>query len=229
MKTTTLLACCSLNLIASALLAAEAGPKGDVLAAAKALGEKPNYAWKATVVVPESAQFKPGPTDGKTEKGGFTYVMMSFGQNVTEIVTKGDKTVVTNQEGEWQNASDAESGEGRGRFVARMAKNLKAPAAQAAELADGTKDWKKDGDAYTGTLTDEGAKAQFRLGNVTGPKGSVKFWTKDGVLTKYEFKVQGKLDFNGNEIDVDRTTTVEVKEVGSTKVNVPEAAKKKLG
>ena len=43
-----------------------------------------------------------------------------------------------------------------------------------------------------------------------------------------EFKVTGKVDFNGNEIDVDRTTTVEVKEVGTTKVNVPEAAKKKL-
>jgi hypothetical protein len=36
------------------------------------------------------------------------------------------------------------------------------------------------------------------------------------------------MDFNGNEIDLDRTTTVEVKDVGTTKVEVPEAAKKKL-
>jgi hypothetical protein len=48
------------------------------------------------------------------------------------------------------------------------------------------------------------------------------------VLTKYEFKVSGKMDFNGNEIDLDRTTTTEIKDVGTTKVEVPEGAKKKL-
>ena len=59
-------------------------------------------------------------------------------------------------------------------------------------------------------------------------KGSAKFWIKDGVLAKYEFKVTGSMNFNGNDIDVDRTTTVEIKDVGSTKVEVPEGAKKKL-
>ena len=77
-------------------------------------------------------------------------------------------------------------------------------------------------------LTEEGAKAQFRFGTVTNPKGSVKFWVKDGALSKYEFKVTGKVDFNGNEIDVDRTWTIEIKEIGTTKVTVPEEAKKKL-
>jgi len=59
-------------------------------------------------------------------------------------------------------------------------------------------------------------------------KGSVKFWVKDGVLAKYQFKVQGTMSFNGNDVDIDRTTTVEIKDVGSTTVEVPEAAKKKL-
>jgi len=36
------------------------------------------------------------------------------------------------------------------------------------------------------------------------------------------------MNFNGNDVDIDRTTTVEIKEVGSTKVDVPEEAKKKL-
>jgi hypothetical protein len=56
----------------------------------------------------------------------------------------------------------------------------------------------------------------------------VKFWIQDGVLTKYEFKVTGKVNFNGNDRDVDRTTTVEIKDVGATKVEVPDDAKKKL-
>ena len=51
---------------------------------------------------------------------------------------------------------------------------------------------------------------------------------KDGTLTKYEFKVKGKMSFNGNDIDQDRTTTVVIKDVGTTKVTVPEEAKKKL-
>src|SRR5439155_13884138 len=96
---------------------------------------------------------------------------------------------------------------------------------------------KKDGDAYSGDLTEDGAKSLLTFGGrggggnapeISGAKGAVKFWVKDGVLSKYEFKVQGKVSFNGNDRDIDRTTTVEIKDVGTTKVNVPEEAKKKL-
>ena len=227
MKTNLLLALALV--IAPALFAADLSPKDEVIAAAKKLAEKASYSWKATVVVPESSQWKPGPTEGKTEKDGFTYVTTSMGNNVIEAVMKGDKAVITDQDGNWKSASELEGGEGRGRFMGRMVRNLKAPAAQVTELVAGTKELKKDGDAYSGDLTEEGAKAQFRMGNTTNPKGSVKFWLKDGALSKYELKLTGKVEFNGNERDVDRATTTEIKEVGTTKVNVPEAAKKKLG
>ena len=62
---------------------------------------------------------------------------------------------------------------------------------------------------------------------ISGAKGSVKLWAKDGLLTKLEIKLQGKMSFNGNDTDVDRTTTVEIKDVGTTKVTVPEEASKK--
>ena len=77
-------------------------------------------------------------------------------------------------------------------------------------------------------LTEAGAKSQFRFGNVSNPKGSVKFWVKDGQLTKYQYKLTGKAEFNGNEFDVDRDTTIEISEVGKTTVEVPAEAKKKL-
>ena len=218
----------TMTLLAGSLIAADSGPKEDIIAAAKKLGDKPNYSWKTTVVVPESAQFKPGPTEGQTEKDGFTHLTMSFGDNTTKAVLKGDKAAVTNPEGGWQSLADLDNAEGPGRFLGRMIRNFKVPSAQAAELATGAKELKKDGDVYSGDLTEEGAKAQFRFGTVSNPKGSVKFWAKDGALAKFEFKVTGKVDINGNEFDVDRTTTVEVKEVGTTKVNVPEEAKKKL-
>jgi len=218
----------TMTLLAGSLIAADSGPKEDIIAAAKKLGDKPNYSWKTTVVVPESAQFKPGPTEGQTEKDGFTHLTMSFGDNTTKAVLKGDKAAVTNPEGGWQSLADLDNAEGPGRFLGRIIRNFKAPSAQAAELATAAKELKKDGDVYSGDLTEDGAKAQFRFGTVSNPKGSVKFWLKDGALAKFEFKVTGKVDFNGNEFDVDRTTTVEVKEVGTTKVNVPEEAKKKL-
>ena len=63
---------------------------------------------------------------------------------------------------------------------------------------------------------------------VADAKGSVKFWLKDGVLSKYEYQVQGKMSFNGNDVEINRTTTVAIKDVGSTKVQVPDDVKKKL-
>lgn len=220
-------------LAAGSLVAADSNPKDDVTNAAKKLGDKDNYSWHTTVVVPEDAPFHPGPTDGKTEKGGFTHVKLSFGDNTTEFVLKGDKAAVTNPDGGWQALSELDSSEGPGRFLVGMIKNFKAPATQAADIAASTKELKKDGDVYSSDLTEEGAKdlLRFRRGGdatVSNAKGSAKFWVKDGVLTKYEFKVTGSVSFNGNDMDVDRKTTVEIKDVGTTKVTVPEPAKKKL-
>ena len=218
---------------ATSLFAAEA--KDELTKAAKALGEKPNYSWKTTVAVPEGTQFRPGPTEGKADKEGTTYLTMTFGDNMTEAVIKGDKATYTNQDGDWQLAEDG--GEGRGRFMGAMLRNYKAPAAQALDIINGVKELKKEGDVYSGDLSEEGAKALMsfrgRRAGGEGPqvkdaKGSAKFWVKDGVLSKYEYKVTGSMNFNGNDVDVDRTTTTEIKDVGTTKVVVPEAAKKKL-
>ena len=159
---------------------------------------------------------------------------MSFGDNTTQAVIKGDKSAVTNPDGGWQSLAELENEEGPGRFRALMLRNLKTPAVQAAELASFAKDLKKDGDTYSSELTEDGAKVflRFRRGGdgptVSNAKGSVKFWLKDGALSKYEYKVKGTISVNGTDRDIDRTTTVEIKDVGTTKVEVPEEAKKKL-
>ena len=64
-----------------------------------------------------------------------------------------------------------------------------------------------------------------------GAKGSAKFWVKDGVLSKYQYNVQGKLTVGEDkrEVEINRTTIVEIKDVGNTTVKLPEEAKKKLG
>jgi hypothetical protein len=218
-------------LLAGSLYAANFDAKDEIAAAAKKLAGEPNYGWKSTVVVPEGAPFRPGPTEGKTEKDGAAYIVTEFGDNKIEVVTKGDKAAVLTQDGSWQSAADLENAEGPARFLALFARNARTPAAQAAELASFAKELKKEGDALAGDMTEEGAKTllRFRRGGdvpVSNAKGSVKFWVKERDLTKYEYKLQGTVNFGGNDIDIDRVTTVEIRDVGKTKVEVPDAAKK---
>jgi hypothetical protein len=173
---------------------------------------------------------------GKTEKGGYTVVTTRFGENERQTVLKHTNAAFMNRDGEWQTLADVE-GEGRGQFIAAMVRSIKPPAQQVADLAADTKDLKKDGDVYSSDLTEEGAKKLLRFGRrggdnegptISNAKASVKFWLKEGALTKYEVKVQGTVSFNGNDMDVDRTTTTEIKDVCTTKVEVPAEAKKKL-
>jgi hypothetical protein len=217
----------ALMLLAGSLLAADATPKDDVVAAAKKLDAQPNYSWKQNVVVPEDAPFKPGPTEGKLEKDGVTYFTSSFGDNTTKIFLHGTNSAISNPDGGWQSAKEMESDEGPGRFMGFLVRSFKAPAAQAEELA-GTAELKAEGGVISGDMSEAGATSQFKFGKVTNPKGSVKFWLKDGQLAKYEFKLTGKADFGGNEFDVDRDTTIEITNVGATKIEVPADAQKKL-
>jgi hypothetical protein len=125
------------------------------------------------------------------------------------------------------------------RFMVMRLRNFKSPAVQAEEIAGNTKDLTKTGDVYAGDLTEEGAKNLMTFGGrrggqgqppaISNAKGTVKFWIKDGVITKYQTKVTGSMkNRDGDDMDIDRTTTVEIKDVGTTKITVPDEAKKKM-
>lgn len=221
-------------------LAAHADPAADVKAAAKKLGDSSNYSWKSTV----EGGFGAGATEGKTEKDGYTMLSLTMGDNTVEALMKGDRAAVKLQDG-WKSLADA-GGQGAagqpnpGRFIGRNVQNFKAPAAQADELAGKAKELAAADGAIAGDLTEDGAKALMAFGrrgganaNATPPaisnaKGSIKFWIKDGVLAKMQLNVQGSISFNGQDRDINRTTTVEIKDVGSTKLEVPDEAKSKL-
>jgi hypothetical protein len=219
---------------ATSVFGADAGPKDEITDAAKKLGDT-SYAWKTVV---EFGNFT-GTTEGKTDKEGLVGLSMNFGDNSTQAFVKGGgKGAVKTQDGDWQSLAELEASTEQGpqRFLVRRLQAFKAPATEVSELAGKTKELKKDGQTYSADLTEAGAKELLsfgrRGGNAAEPKnakGSVKFWIKDGALTKYVLNVQGSVNFNGEDRDVDRTTTTEIKDVGSVKLEVPEAAKKKLG
>lgn len=230
-----------ITLLAGPLLAADASPKDEVQNAATSLGSAANYTWQTTVDMGANSPFQPGPTDGKTEKDGYTTVSMSFGDNAGEAVLKGTNSAIKSPDNGWQSLTDAMKGNGGGfnpaMMITRQVQNLKTPAVEAADLASLAKELKKDADTISGDLTDDGAKTllSFRGGRmgggsptITNPKGSVKFWLADGKLVKYQFHVSGTVSLNGNDRDMDRTTTTVIKDVGTTKITVADEVKKIL-
>lgn len=230
-----------LGLLAIGLNAAE--PKEEVKAAAAKLSSAGGYSWTATTTVPEGGQgrnFRAGPTNGKVDKDGLMHVTSTRGENTTEVVGKGEKFAVKTDNG-WKTPEELEAdsgGDNRGRFRGMAARNTRPPAADVERLLAGVKSLTKEGDAYAGELTEQGAKDLASFGRrgggggqapeISGAKGNVKFWVKDGVLSKYEYSVKGSMSFNGNDMNIDRTTTVEIKEVGKTTLSVPDDAKKKV-
>src|SRR5437879_10983967 len=71
-------------LLAGSLIAADSNPKDDIIAAAKKLGGQSNYSWRTNVVVPETAQLKPGPTEGQTQKDGLQNLTLNCGDHTTQ-------------------------------------------------------------------------------------------------------------------------------------------------
>ena len=105
-------------------------------------------------------------------------------------------------------------------------------------LSEKLKDVKDTEGVISGDLKEEAVKELLERGarrregqeppKIADPKGSMKCWLQDGALTKYEVNIQGKVTAGEREFDVNRTTTVEIKDVGSTKLEVPAEAKAKM-
>lgn len=250
-------------LLTSALAApfALAAPADDVAAAVKKIADAPNYSWTVTTEF-ANAQFPALPAEGATEKGGYTVVKVTFGDNTFTTVRKGEQAVSQGRDGIWltmeerraqfagggtpQPGGPGSGGGGVGRGgrggmgffggsatqsdLARDVTNLAAKL-QDAKLVDG---------AITGTLPAEEAARLLSFprggrggGQAPAPKNasaSVRFWIKDGTLAKYAVNAKGTVTTpNGDERDIDLTTTTEFKNVGTAKIVVPEEAKKKLG
>ena len=241
-------------LVAGSLLAADAD-KDSIKSAAKKLADS-GYSWKQTTENAGGngggggRGGGGGNFEGKAGKDGTFFVSLPGRNNsTTEGIVKGDKYVVKNADGEWQTAEEitaaaannANAGGGgrRGRGgPGAMLRNFKGPAVLVGDMADDVKEFKTSEGVTVGDFTEDGAKKHVmggrggRGGNnppeISNAKGTVKYWVKDGAISKVEYHVTGTISINGNDRDVDRTTTIEFKDVGSTNVTVPEAAAKKL-
>jgi hypothetical protein len=224
---------------------AQATPQDDITAALQKLADSPNYSWKTSV----DGGFGAGATEGKTQKDGLTTLSITRQDNTYDAVIQGDKAAVKIADA-WKSAADlaaAAGGAGGGgngggqtpeRFLARMIQTFKTPVDLALPTVSTLQNVQKTDDAYTADLTEDAAKqllARPRRANAGGnappapdisnAKATVKVWIADGAVTKMESHVTGTVSFNGNDRDIDRTTTTEFKDVGTTTITVPDEAK----
>lgn len=230
-----------------------AAPADDVKAAAKKLSDATSYAWttKTENAGGGGGGFGAGATNGVTEKGGYTLITRESQMGSMQTLRKGEQVVMQDRDGNWVTREEmmaqfggGQGGPGGGQGGQRgmrggMFGGGVNPAEEAATLVDSAKDLKVADGAIVGTLSEEAVAQRLNpFGRPGGqpaaaPKnasGTVKFWVKDGALTKYELNVKGTTTGrDGQERQTDRTTTTEIKDIGSTKVTVPDAAKKKLG
>ena len=201
-------------------------------------------------------QWRPGPTEGRTAADGTTHVTMTRGDNTFEAVLKGSKVALKTPEG-WQVPPEPGAGRqgggpgagagGGAAMVGRTLATLRPPAAEIEDLLGKVKEVRKTEAGYVADLTEAGAKDLLTRGGRGGragggpgggalpepqdAKGTVKVWLKDGQVAKYELNVQGRMTMGqqGRDVEINRTTTVDISNIGSTKVEVPEDAKKIVG
>lgn len=93
---------------------------------------------------------------------------------------------------------------------------------------------KVEGETVTGLLGDVGARLLLVREGQDHIKpllagGLFKFMVKDGVVVKYDLRLEGILLVDGKEIHVRQSSTTTVKDIGTTTLEVPEEARRKLG
>jgi hypothetical protein len=223
--------------VAGTAVVAYAGPKEDVQDAVKKLAAAPNYSWHNTS---EGGQFNTS-SEGKKD-GEVTWTKTTFGDNEFESIRMGDK-VVNKRGGEDWAAPDPNGGGGRRGGFGRG--GGQAPAAQAEQALTNIPEFTKQGDVYTANLTGDAIRGLMQFGRgggrrgggdaganqgpqITNGKATYKVTIKEGIPVKFESHISGSMNFNGNDIDLDRTTVTEIKDVGKTKINIPADAKAKL-
>lgn len=224
-------------MVANTLCAADSSSKDKVTKAATAVGDKMNYSWATSTVEADGSPGRLGTIEGKAEKGGVTCLSFSVGGLPVEVCMKGEKGTAKALEG-WQTFDELAQAGGAAAAVVRYLRTYKAPVAETASLTGKVKELKEADGAISGELKEEAVKEMLLFGarqregqeppKTTEAKGAVKFWIKEGALTKIEIKVSGKVTAGERESNINRTTTVEIKDVGTTKIEVSDEAKAKL-
>jgi hypothetical protein len=226
-----------IGLLARTLFAAESDAQAKVASATRQLGDKPNYSWTTTIGEGGTNPGQHPPIVGKTDKSGLIYLRFMNGATASEVYMNGQKGVASGPTG-WRTFDEIAKPGGFAAGLVRLMRSWKAPVAEATDLLGKMKAVKEADGVLSGELKEDTAKEVLEFftppfqgqepPKIADPAGSVKFWIQDGMLKKYEFSVQGRVIRGDQESQASRTTLVEIKNIGTTRLEVPEEAKQKM-
>jgi hypothetical protein len=208
-------------------------PREEVTAALGKVADAGSYTWNRVTDDTASGGGRTSET-GQTDTSGYTLVDLNTGDGYLHVCLKGGSAVINAGQG-WKSQDDL-ADQGRVlRVVARVVRGIKSPVMVARSVISRAQELKRDGESCTAEFTGEDASnllaAVFdvRGRDITNPTVTVKFSVREGNLTEYEVRAAGTVSRQGMNTEVTRTITVEFSNVGSTKVEVPDDAKAKLG
>lgn len=229
----------SLGIVATRLLGGEVEDR--LKAAVSKLGEATGYTWVSTTEI-SGAPMRLSPTTGKVQKGGFLMLSTeAFGSEI-QVVRKGTNAVVKIDDG-WLLPAELPQpnfgGGGAPNMGAMMGRRLlsaKAPGEEVDALLRRLKPLKAEGDQITGEFTDDGAKEYLKenrrgrgFAEPKNAKGTIRFWLKDGTVAKSELSLDTEMETPNGSMSLNSKTTTDIKDVGTTRVEAPAEALKKLG
>jgi hypothetical protein len=229
--------------VAISAAAAMADSRDDIKAALQKLSDSPNYSWKSQM----QGGFMEGTFQGKTEKNGYTWLSLPFGDSNYEVVIKGNKAAIQTDDG-WDSSANilasASDPPSPPVIAARIAQNFRSPSDQMLENVDDLQNIQKTDTGFTADFSDEAAKRLLlfrpRHTATTNPdnnvpqmdasnaKASIRITLKNGQISQIQLHTTGTITFDGDDHDVDRTTTTDISDVGTTKIDVPGDAKAKM-
>ena len=226
-----------IGLLAPTLFAAQSKPQDKIASAAKQLGDKPNYSWTTTIKEGDGSSPPFPGISGKANKGGLTCLTTMMGTTPSDVYVNGQKGTAKGPGG-WRTFDEIAKPGGFAAGLVRYMLSYKAPSVECRALSGKLLNVNEEKGMLSGELNGDAAKEYLEFfippfagqapPKIADPHGSVKFWIEKGMLTKYEIDVQCKVIRGDQESEYHRNTTVEIKDVGTTKLEVPEEAKQKL-
>ena len=195
----------------------------------------------------ESYSFKVDVKAGKGKKGAPSYEgkyqkdqPLALKSGTTEAFKKG--AIVVAKEGEeYKKVEKPKKGEKKTASPALAFFDVKLPhemlegLEKSFEKVEKAAEKDKDCSVWSGPLTAEGARGIASTGAKSEAKanltytGTAKVWINaQGVIVRFEASVDVKGDSAKGAIDQHVTKTIEITDVGSARVELPEAAKKAL-
>jgi hypothetical protein len=236
MKRRTVLTFLTAGVLAQAEAVAE--PSEPLMAGVQALKAAPNYAWTITTEMP-GAPFKVASMRGRADADGWLVLETEVGGRRRMVVGRREGRVF-NEAGVWRSPAEAERLKGDENTAAQDLMGAPTPTGELAALLPKLGGLRREADgSYYGALPEVSAKGLILAvmkGRAPGgfspelkaPVGNLRLWLQDGRPQRYVISATATASLPFATKEIKRISTVEISEVGSTRVEVPVAARTKL-